>query len=64
MPLETSGIGPSQHWCRKGRPRLTSLISFYGQVAHLVDEGKAVVVFYLDFSKGWTPFPTTFSWTK
>jgi len=30
---------------------LTNLISLYDQVTHLVDEGKAVVV-YLDFSKG------------
>ena len=30
---------------------MTNLISLYDQVTHLVDEGKAVVV-YLDFSKG------------
>jgi len=35
----------------KGRSCLTNLISFYDQVTHLVDEGKAVDVVYLDCSK-------------
>ena len=30
---------------------MTNLISFYDQVTHLADEGKAVDVIYLDFSK-------------
>ena len=30
---------------------LTNLISFYKEVTHLVDEGKAVDVVYLDFCK-------------
>ena len=30
---------------------MTNLISFYDKVTHLVDEGKAVDVVYLDFSK-------------
>ncbi|NXM07615.1 PO22 protein, partial [Tyrannus savana] len=45
------GIRPSQHRFRKGRSCLTNLISFYDQVTHLVDKGKAVDVVYLDFSK-------------
>ena len=35
----------------KGRSCLTNLISFYNWVTRLVDEGKAVDVVYLDFSK-------------
>ncbi|KAJ7404858.1 hypothetical protein WISP_143114 [Willisornis vidua] len=45
------GIRPSQHGFRRVRSCLTSLISFYNQVTHLVDQGKAVDVVYLDFSK-------------
>ncbi|KAK4816576.1 hypothetical protein QYF61_017966 [Mycteria americana] len=45
------GIKPSQHGFRKGRSCLTNLISFYDKMTHLVDEGKAVDVVYLDFSK-------------
>ncbi|KAK4821563.1 hypothetical protein QYF61_022223, partial [Mycteria americana] len=39
------------HGFRKGRSCLTNLISFYDKVTCLVDEGKAVDVVYLDFSK-------------
>ncbi|KAF4796682.1 hypothetical protein TURU_082069 [Turdus rufiventris] len=45
------GIRPSQHGFRRGRSCLTNLVSFYDQVTHLVDAGKAVDVVYLDFSK-------------
>lgn len=45
------GIWPSQYGFMKGMSCLTNLISFYDQVTHLVDEGKAVDVVYLDFSK-------------
>ena len=44
-------IRPSQHGFMKGRSCLTNLISFYDKVTCLVDEGKAVDVVYLDFSK-------------
>ncbi|XP_074998798.1 TBC1 domain family member 7 isoform X1 [Calonectris borealis] len=42
---------PSQHGFMKGRSSLTNLISFYDKMARLVDEGKALDVVYLDFSK-------------
>uniref|UniRef100_A0A8B9ZFV9 Reverse transcriptase domain-containing protein n=1 Tax=Anas platyrhynchos TaxID=8839 RepID=A0A8B9ZFV9_ANAPL len=44
-------IGPSQHGFMEGRSCLTNLISFYDKVTRWVDEGKAVDVVYLDFSK-------------
>ena len=45
------GIRPSQHGFMKDRLCLTNLISFYDQMTRLVEEGKAVDVVYLDFSK-------------
>ncbi|KAK4820953.1 hypothetical protein QYF61_008740 [Mycteria americana] len=48
---DNQAIRPSQHGFRKGRSCLTNLISFYDKVTRLVDEGKAVDVVYLDFSK-------------
>jgi len=48
---DNQGIRPSQRGFMKGRSCLTNLISFYDQVTCLVDEGKAVDVIYLDFSK-------------
>jgi len=48
---DNQGIRPCQHGFVKGRSCLTSLICCYDQVTCLVDEGKAVNVVYLDFSK-------------
>ena len=48
---DNQGIGLSQHGFMKGRSCLTNLVSFYDKVTRLVDEGKAVDVVYLDFSK-------------
>ncbi|KAF1454703.1 putative RNA-directed DNA polymerase from transposon X-element, partial [Spheniscus demersus] len=48
---DNQGIRPSQHRFTRGRSCLTNLISFYDRVTRLVDEGKAVDVVYLDFSK-------------
>jgi len=41
----------------KGKSCLTNLISSYEQVTRLVDEGKAVGVLYLDFSKAFDTVP-------
>ena len=45
------GIRPSQHGFTKGRSCLTNLISFDDLATCLMDEGKAVDIVYLDFSK-------------
>ncbi|KAK4828466.1 hypothetical protein QYF61_026691 [Mycteria americana] len=44
-------IRPTQHGFMKGRSCLTNLISFCDKVNCLVDEGKAVDVVYVGFSK-------------
>ena len=48
---DNRGIRPSQHGLMKGKSCLTNLTSFYDLVTCLVDEGKAVDVVCLDFSK-------------
>jgi len=55
--MDNQGIRSSQHGFMKCRSCLTNLISFYDQVTGLVDEGKAVVVVYLDFSKAFDIVP-------
>ena len=54
---DNRGIRPSQHGFTKGRSCSTNPISFYDLVTHLVDEGKAVDVVYLDFSKAFDSLP-------
>jgi len=54
---DNQGFRPSQPGFMKGKSCLTNLISFYDQVAHLADEGKAVDVIYLDFSKAFDAVP-------
>jgi len=54
---DNQGVRPIQHGFMKGRSCLTNLISFYDQVTCLVDEGKAVDVVYLDFSKAFDTVP-------
>ncbi|PKU35907.1 rna-directed dna polymerase from mobile element jockey-like [Limosa lapponica baueri] len=48
---DNQAIRPSQRGFMRCRSCLTNLISFYDKVTRLVDEGKAVDVAYLDFSK-------------
>jgi len=54
---DNQGIRHRQHGFMKGRSCLTNLISFYDEVTHLVGEGKAVDVVYLDFSKAFDTVP-------
>ncbi|GAB0209165.1 mitochondrial enolase superfamily member 1 [Grus japonensis] len=50
-------IRHSQNGFTKGKSCLTNSISFYDKVTHLVDEGKAVDVVFLDFSKAFDTVP-------
>ncbi|KAK4810929.1 hypothetical protein QYF61_013337 [Mycteria americana] len=50
-------IRHSQHGFTKGKSCLTTLISFYDKVTHPVDEGKAVDVVFLHFSKAFDTVP-------
>ncbi|CAM5084405.1 unnamed protein product [Natator depressus] len=49
---ERKVIRNSQHGFTKGKSCLTNLIAFYDEITGSVDEGKAVDVLFLDFSKG------------
>ncbi|CAM5146266.1 unnamed protein product [Natator depressus] len=48
---ERTVIRNSQHGFTKGKSCLTNLIAFYDEIIGSVDEGKAVDVLFLDFSK-------------
>ena len=50
-------IRPHLHGLMNYRSCLADLISFYDKVTCLVDEGKAVNVVYLDFSKAFDTVP-------
>ena len=46
-----------QHGFVKGRSCLTNLIEFFEEVRRRVDEGSAVDVVYMDFSKAFVKVP-------
>ena len=50
-------IRHGQHGLTKGKASLTNLISFCDKVTRLVDEGKAVEVVFLGFSKAFDAAP-------
>ena len=56
---DSQEISPRQYGFMKGMSCLTSLISFYDQVTCLVDEGKAMDVISLDFSKAFYTVPNS-----
>ena len=50
-------IRDSQHGFVRGKSCLTSLIEFFEEVTRYVDEGRAVDVVYMDFSKAFDKVP-------
>ncbi|PKU44634.1 rna-directed dna polymerase from mobile element jockey-like [Limosa lapponica baueri] len=48
---DNQAIRPIQNGLMRDRSCLTNPISFYDKMTHLIDEGKAVDVVYLDFRK-------------
>ena len=44
-------FNPFQHGFRKGKSCLSQLLAHFDHITHLMEEGKAVVIVYLDFSK-------------
>eukprot|EP00061_Rhincodon_typus_P008854 g31841.t1 len=58
MYLETQElIRHSQHGFVHGKPCLTNLIEFFEEVKKKIDEGRAVDVIYMDFSKTFDKAP-------
>ncbi|CAM4632485.1 unnamed protein product [Caretta caretta] len=53
---ERKVIRNSQYGITKGKSCLTNLIAFYDEITGSVDEGKAVDVLFLDFSKAFDTF--------
>lgn len=52
-----AGIRHSHHGFIKGKSRLRNLILFHDKVTCLVEEGKAVALTFLDFSKAFDTIP-------
>ena len=56
--LEINGhISERQHGFVKGRSCLTHLIEFFEEVTKMIDEDRAVDIFYMDFSKAFDKVP-------
>eukprot|EP00061_Rhincodon_typus_P007464 g29184.t1 len=58
MHSEANGlISNRQHGFERGRSCLTNLIKFFEKVTKMIDDGKAVDVVYMDFSKAFDKVP-------